>query len=150
MSEAPLALERNADCRFDKDGSTECLDTYRYTILSEAGREALSRIDIDYPEKDVVRIERAELVQPNQKPVALDKSQIDTRTAPNPDQGFLRDKQTSLAFSNLRVGSSIVYVVRRRFAAVPPATQFSYTYDFLPSSLRYDRFHATFRADRPI
>lgn len=150
VSEAPLALDQRAECRFNADGSTECVNTYRYTILSDAGREALSRIDVDYPETDKVKIERAESIQPGQSPVALPKSQIDTRTAPNPDQGFVREKRTSLAFPNLRVGSTVVYSIRHRFTSVPSATQFHYSVAFGPEAIRYDRFHAEFSADRPI
>jgi transglutaminase-like putative cysteine protease len=150
VAEASLALDQRDECRFDVDGSTECVDTFRYTILSEAGREALSRVDIDYSENDRVEIERAEVIQPGQKPVALIESQIDTRMAPNPDQGFRRHKQTSLAFPNLRVGSTIVYSVRTRYAAVPIATQFGYSLAFRPTPIRFDRIHMEFSADRPI
>lgn len=150
VSEAPLALERRTECRFLAAGGTECVNDYRYTILNDAGRELLSRIDINYPETDTVRIEKAELVQPGQKPVALKKSRIDTRMAPNPDQGFARDKQTSLAFPNLRIGSTVVYRVRQRYAAIPSATQFHFSLAFGASAIRYDRFHAEFSAERPI
>lgn len=121
---APRELDQNATCQFNSDGSTDCTTTYRYTILKDIGREMLSRIDIDYPENDTVKIERADVLQPGEKPAPLAKSQIDTRMAPNPDQGFLRAKETSLAFPNLRVGSTIVYTVRHRFAPVPLVTQF--------------------------
>lgn len=150
VSEAPLALDQRAECRFLADGATECVNTFRYTILTDAGREALSRIDIDFPETDTVKIEKAELVQPGQKPVALTKSQIETRTAPNPAQGFSSDKQISLAFPNLRVGSTAVYSVRQRNTPVPFATQFHFSQAFAPSAIRYDRFHAEFSAERPI
>jgi transglutaminase-like putative cysteine protease len=150
VSEAPLALDQRNECRFNRDGTTDCVISYRYTILRDAGREALSRIDIDFPETDAVSIERAELIQPGQKPVPLAKSQIDTRTAPNPDQGFIRDKQTSLAFPNLRVGSTVAYTVRHHYSAVPSAQHFHYSISFTPSDVRYDRFHAEFSADRPI
>jgi transglutaminase-like putative cysteine protease len=150
VSEAPLALDQRAECRFLADGATECVDTFRYTILSDAGREMVSRIEINHRATDTFKIDKAEVIQPGQKPVALEKSQIDTRMAPNPAQGFVSDKQTSLAFPNLRIGSTVVYSVRQRYAPVPFATQFHYSRTFAPSSVRYDRFHAEFNAERPI
>lgn len=150
VSEAPLSREVEIQCRFDKDNSTECLSTYRYTILTLAGRELVSRIDRSYAENDTLEVERAELIQPGEKPVPLTEAEIDTRMAPNPDQGFLRQKQTSLAFPNLRVGSTIVYALRERFAGIPFATQFHYTLDLPPVPVRQDRFRAEFSADRPL
>ncbi len=150
IAEAPLAGETEFHCRFDKDNSTECVSTYRYTILTLAGRELVSRIDRSYAESDSLKVERAELIQPGQKPVPLTAAQIDTRMAPNPDKGFLRQKQTSLAFPNLRVGSTIVYTLRERFAGVPSATQFHYLLDLSPRAVRQDRFRAEFSADRPM
>ncbi len=80
----------------------------------------------------------------------LAAAQIDTRMAPNPDQGFLRQKQTSLAFPNLRVGSTIVYTLREHFAGIPSATQFHYVLDLQPRAVRQERFRAEFSADRPM
>ena len=101
-SEAALASETQRTCHFNKDTSTDCSTTYRYTILTNSGRELLSRIDFSFPETDQLEIIDAQSTQPGGKPVALDPSQIDTRMAPNPDQGFLRARQTSIAFPNLR------------------------------------------------
>ena len=64
--------------------------------------------------------------------------------------GLSAAKQTSLAFPNLRVGSTIVSTLRERFAAVPHATQFHYVMEQAPRPVRQDRFHAEFRADRPM
>lgn len=80
----------------------------------------------------------------------LDQSQIDTRTAPNPDQGFLRERQTSLAFPNLRVGTRISYTLREHFTAKPLSTQFHYILSRPPMPVRDDRFVAEFKAERPI
>ena len=73
---------------------------------------------------------------------SLTADQIDTRMAPNPDQGFLRDKQTSLAFPNLRVGSTIVYTLRERYAGIPSATQFHYVLGLQPRAVRQERSRA--------
>ena len=150
IGEAPLSGDTEFHCRFGQDNSTECVSTYRYTILTLAGRELVSRIDRSYAENDSLKVERAELIQPGEKPVPLSATQIDTRMAPNPDQGFLRQKQTSLAFPNLRVGSTIVYTLRERFAGVPSATQFHYLLDLQPRAVRQERFRAEFSADRPM
>lgn len=150
IGEAPLSGDTEFHCRFGQDNSTECVSTYRYTILTLAGRELVSRIDRSYAENDSLKVERAELSQPGEKPVPLSATQIDTRMAPNPDQGFLRQKQTSLAFPNLRVGSTIVYTLRERFAGVPSATQFHYLLDLQPRAVRQERFRAEFSSDRPM
>jgi len=107
IAEAPLASDTELHCHFNRDASTDCTTTYRYTILKANGREMLSRIDFDYSESDTFEVISAQSTQPGAKPVALAATQIDTRSAPNPDQGFSRDKQTSLAFPNLRVGTKI-------------------------------------------
>ena len=88
IAEAPLAGETEFRCQFNADNSTDCVSTYSFTILKPSGREMLSRIDRSYAETDSLIVEKAELTQPGGKPVPLDQSQIDTRTAPNPDQGF--------------------------------------------------------------
>jgi transglutaminase-like putative cysteine protease len=150
ISEAALAGDTEIQCRFTRDQRTECLSTYRYTILAPAGRDLVSRIDRSYAENDELQVERAELVQPGEQPVALDAAQIDTRMAPNPEQGFLRHKQTSLAFPNLRVGSTIVYTLRERFASVPLATQLHHVLELPPGPVRHDRYRAEFIADRPM
>ncbi|MFY1982758.1 DUF3857 domain-containing transglutaminase family protein [Achromobacter xylosoxidans] len=150
VAEAPLSGETEFHCRFGKDNSTECVSTYRYTILTLAGRDLVSRIDRSYAENDSLKVERAELIQPGEKAVPLAAAQIDTRMAPNPDQGFLRQKQTSLAFPNLRVGSTIVYTLREHFAGIPSATQFHYVLDLQPRAVRQERFRAEFSADRPM
>lgn len=86
IAEAPLAGETEFRCQFNADNSTDCVSTYSFTILKPSGREMLSRIDRSYAETDSLIVEKAELTQPGGKPVPLDQSQIDTRTAPNPDQ----------------------------------------------------------------
>ncbi len=150
MAEAPLASGTELHCHFNRDASTDCTTTYHYTILKPNGREMLSRIDFDYSEGDTFEVISAQSTQPGAKPVALGAAQIDTRTAPNPDQGFKRDKQTSLAFPNLRVGTQIRYTVREHHPAKPLMTQFHYALKFGPSAARRDRFKARFTAERPI
>ncbi|MFL1549003.1 DUF3857 domain-containing transglutaminase family protein [Pseudomonas sp. D47] len=150
MAEAPLASDTELHCHFNRDASTDCTTTYHYTILAPTGREMLSRIDFDYSEGDTFEVISAQSTQPGAKPVNLDAKQIDTRTAPNPDQGFRRDKQTSLAFPNLRVGTQIRYTVREHRAAKPLMTQFHYALSFGPSVVRRDHVKARFTAERPI
>ncbi|WP_017736748.1 DUF3857 domain-containing transglutaminase family protein [Pseudomonas sp. CBZ-4] len=150
LAEAPLASDTELHCHFNRDASTDCTTTYHYTILKPNGREMLSRIDFDYAEGDTFEVIAAQSTQPGAKPVALAATQIDTRTAPNPDQGFSRDKQTSLAFPNLRVGTQIRYTVREHRPAKPLMTQFHYALKFGPSAARRDRFKARFTAERPI
>ncbi|AZF04767.1 DUF3857 domain-containing transglutaminase family protein [Pseudomonas sp. R5-89-07] len=150
IAEAPLASDTEFHCHFNRDASTDCTTTYHYTILKPNGREMLSRIDFDYSEGDSFEVISAQTTQPGAKPVALAVTQIDTRTAPNPDQGFSRDQQTSLAFPNLRVGTQIRYTVRQHFAAKPLMTQFHYVLKLGPSAARRDRFKARFTAERPI
>ncbi|WLH53966.1 DUF3857 domain-containing transglutaminase family protein [Pseudomonas tolaasii] len=150
LAEAPLASDTELHCHFNRDASTDCTTTYHYTILKPNGREMLSRIDFDYSEGDTLEVISAESTQPGAKPVKLGAAQIDTRTAPNPDQGFSRDKQTSLAFPNLRVGTQVRYTVREHRAAKPLMTQFHYALTFGASPARRDRFKARFTAERPI
>lgn len=150
IAEAPLASDTELHCHFNHDASTDCTTTYQYTILKPNGREMLSRIDFDYSEGDRFEVISAQTTQPGAKPVALAATQIDTRTAPNPDKGFGRDQQTSLAFPNLRVGTQIRYTVREHFAAKPLVTQFHYVLKLDPSPARHDRFKARFTAERPI
>ncbi|MCP2053782.1 UNVERIFIED_ORG: transglutaminase-like putative cysteine protease [Pseudomonas fluorescens] len=150
MAEAPLASDTELHCHFNRDASTDCTTTQHYTILKPSGREMLSRIDFDYSESDTFEVINAQSTQPGAKPVALDAAQIDTRTAPNPDQGFSRDKQTSLAFPNLRVGTQIRYTVREHRAAKPLVTQFHYAIMFGPSAFRRDHVKVRFTAERPI
>ncbi|MDF5979858.1 DUF3857 domain-containing transglutaminase family protein [Pseudomonas aeruginosa] len=147
---APLAGETEFRCQFNADNSTDCVSTYSFTILKPSGREMLSRIDRSYAETDSLIVEKAELTQPGGKPVPLDQSQIDTRTAPNPDQGFLRERQTSLAFPNLRVGTRISYTPARalhRQAAEHPVPLHSQP----PADAGARRpLLAEFKAERPI
>ncbi|AZV95393.1 cysteine protease [Bordetella sp. J329] len=150
IAEAPLAGDIEFSCQFNADNSTDCLSTYSFTILKPSGREMLSRIDRSYAETDSLTVEKAEVTQPGEQPVPLDESQIDTRTAPNPDQGFLREHQTSLAFPNLRVGTRISYTLREHFAAQPLGTQFHYVFNRQPMPVRDDSFVATFTSERPI
>lgn len=150
MAEAPLASDTELHCHFNRDASTDCTTTEHYTILKPSGREMLSRIDFDYSEGDTFKVISAQSTQPGAKSVALADTQIDTRTAPNPDQGFSRDKQTSLAFPNLRVGTQIRYTVREHYPAKPLVTQFHYVLKFGPGAARRDRFKARFTAERPI
>ncbi|MFC6339867.1 DUF3857 domain-containing protein [Pseudomonas sp. CCM 7891] len=150
LAEAPLASDTELHCHFNRDASTDCTTTYHYTILKPSGREMLSRIDFSYQQADGFELINAESTAPGDKPRALDKTQIDTRTAPNPDQGFSRETQTSLAFPNLRVGTQIRYTVREHYAAKPLMTEFHYAMQFGPSAARRDRFKARFTAERPI
>ena len=149
-SEAALAGETQRACHFNKDISTDCTTTYRYTILTNNGREMLSRIDFSFPETDQLEIIDAQSTQPGAKPVALAQSQIDTRMAPNPDQGFLRARQTSIAFPNLRIGTRITYTVREHTAAKPLMEHFHYLMMFGPTPVRSDGFKSTFTAEQPI
>ena len=150
IDEAPLSSETEFRCQFNADNSTDCVSTYSYTILKPSGRELLSRIDRSYAENNSLTLEKAELIQPGEKPVPLKSSQIDTRMAPNPDQGFLRERQISLAFPNLRVGTRINYTLREHFAAKPMSSQFHYIFSLNSVPVRYDRFDAEFTAERPI
>lgn len=150
IAEAPLASETELTCHFNRDASTDCTTRYHYTILKPSGREMLSRIDFDYAEGDDLQVLSADSIQPGGQPVALAATQIDTRTAPNPDQGFSRQKQTSLAFPNLRVGTQIRYTVREHHAAKPLMNEFHYALKFGPSAARRDSFKARFTAERPL
>ena len=149
-SEAALAGETQRTCHFNPDTSTDCTTTYRYTILTNNGREMLSRIDFSFPETDQLEIINAQSTQPGAKPVALAPSQIDTRMAPNPDKGFLRASQTSIAFPNLRIGTQLTYTVREHTMAKPLMEHFHYLMTFGPSPARSDGFKSTFTADQPI
>ena len=149
-SEAALAGETQRTCHFNKDTSTDCTTTYRYTILTNNGREMLSRIDFSFPETDQLEIIDAQSTQPGAKPVALAQSQIDTRMAPNPDKGFLRASQTSIAFPNLRIGTRLTYTVREHTMAKPLMEHFHYLMTFGPSPARSDAFKTTFTAEQPI
>ncbi|AIY39474.1 hypothetical protein LT85_0314 [Collimonas arenae] len=149
-SEAPLASDFETRCHFNSNGSTDCVETYQYTILKPNGREMLSRIDFNYPETDKVELIRAESIQPGGKPIPLAASQIDTRTAPNPDQGFSRKKQTSLAFPNLKEGTRISYSVRIHYAAQPGINGFHHVLTFAPNPVRRDAYKASFSAEQPI
>lgn len=150
INEAPLSNETELRCQFNTDNSTDCVTRYTYTILKPSGREMLSRIDRSYAENDSLILEKAESIQPGGKPVPLAQSQIDTKMAPNPDQGFLRERQISLAFPNLRVGTRISYTFKEHFAAKPLATQFHYILNRNTVPVRTDRFEAEFIAKRPI
>ncbi|MBP3933530.1 MAG: DUF3857 domain-containing protein, partial [Pseudomonas sp.] len=66
-SEAALAGETAKNCHFNKDTSTDCTTTYRYTILTNNGREMLSRIDFSFPETDQLEIIDAQSTQPGGK-----------------------------------------------------------------------------------
>lgn len=149
-SEAALAGETAKNCHFNKDTSTDCTTTYRYTILTNNGREMLSRIDFSFPETDRLEIIDAQSTQPGGKPVALAPSQIDTRMAPNPDQGFQRARQTSIAFPNLRIGTRIMYTVREHTVAKPLMEHFHYPMMFGPAPVRSDAFKSTFTAEQPM
>ena len=149
-SDAALAGETQRTCHFNTDTSSDCSTTYRYTILTNNGREMLSRIDFSFPETDRLEIIDAHSVQPGVQPQPLAESQIDTRMAPNPDQGFLRAKQTSIAFPNLRVGTTITYTVREHTTAKPLMEHFHYALTFGPSPVRTDVFKGTFTAEQPI
>ena len=149
-SEADLASEIDKACHFNKDTSTDCTTSYRYTLLTNNGREMLSRIDFSFAETDQLEVINAQSTQPGGKPIALAESQIDTRMAPNPDQGFLRSKQTSIAFPNLRIGTQITYTLREHTAAKPLMDNFHYVMMFGPNAVRSDRFKSTFSAEQPI
>lgn len=150
VAEAPLASETDIQCHFNADASSDCTTTYRFTILKPTGRELLSRIDYNFADTDTLEILKAESTQPGGKPIALKASQIDTRTAPNPDQGFSRVQQTSLAFPNLRVGTRINYTLREHTSAKPLLEEFHHRLSFGVSLARRDSFKATFTAERPI
>ena len=70
LAEAPLANDTELHCHFNRDASTDCTTTYRYTILKPNGREMLSRIDFDYSEGDTFEVISAQSTQPGAKPVA--------------------------------------------------------------------------------
>ncbi len=150
ISEAPLALEANIDCDFKQDNSLECVTSNRYTILMPAGREMLSRIDFDYNATDSFSLEKAELIQPGRAPEALGPANIDTRMAPNPEQGFSSNQRTSLAFPNLQVGSVVSVTVREHWHAAPLAREFQAGMSFPAKAVRFDRFDVRYRALRPI
>ncbi|MFA5490790.1 MAG: DUF3857 domain-containing transglutaminase family protein [Candidimonas sp.] len=150
VSEAPLSSRTDVQCAFNEDASRDCVTTISYTILKPAGRDMLSRIDFNYPENDRFVVEQASYSQPGEAAVALDPSRIDTRTAPNPDAGFRRDKQTSLAFPSLRVGTTIQYTIRHHVDAMPLVNGFHYMLEFAPEPVRSDAYSARFTAPRTI
>lgn len=149
-SEAPLSSRTDILCTFNEDTSKDCVTTISYTILKPAGRDMLSRIDFNYPENDRFVVEQASYSQPGEPAVPLDPALIDTRMAPNPDAGFRRDKQTSLAFPSLRVGTTIQYTIRHHVDAVPLANGFHYMLEFLPEPVRSDAYTARFHAPQAI
>ncbi|OZI23576.1 cysteine protease [Bordetella genomosp. 9] len=149
-ADAPLSGSVEYRCHFNADASSDCETRYRYTILQPAGREILSRIDHSYSEQDSLTVEKAEVTQPGAQSTPLAASNIDTRMAPHPEQGFLSDKQTSLAFPNLKVGTTIRYTLRQHFSPRPANPEFHYVLIWTPKPVRYDRIWAEITAERPI
>ncbi|AOK31586.1 MULTISPECIES: DUF3857 domain-containing transglutaminase family protein [Burkholderia] len=150
IDEAPIARHVDETCRINADTSTDCTCVTRLTILRPVGRDLLSRLDFDYRENDRFELKDAAVIDPHGHRTPLAASQIDTRTAPNPAEGFLRDKQTSVAFPDLRVGSTIAYTTIRHTAALPLAKQFHEVLAFPPTPVRTDHFRVEYQADRPI
>ncbi|KVD93248.1 hypothetical protein WS63_06885 [Burkholderia stagnalis] len=150
IDEAPVARRTELACRIQPDTSKDCTTVEHLTILRPAGRAQLSRLDFDFRDNDRLEIKDAAVIQPDGRRVALSGRQIDTRTAPNPEAGFHRNKQTSVAFPGLVVGSTITYTLVEHIAATPNATEFHERAVFDPTPVRLDAYRATFTADRPI
>ncbi|WP_080425601.1 DUF3857 domain-containing transglutaminase family protein [Burkholderia ubonensis] len=148
--EAPVARRTDMTCRLNRDASKDCTTHEKLTILRPAGRAQLSRLDFDFLDNDRLEIRDAAVIQPDGRRVPLSSKQIDTRTAPNPEAGFHRKRQTSVAFPGLRVGSTITYTLVEHVAATPNATEFHERAVFGPMPVRLDAYRAAFSADRPI
>lgn len=148
--EAPLALKASISCRHNADNSLDCTTRNQFTILKPAGKEFLSRIDFTYPDTDKLEVLGGEVRQQDGKVVKLEKSQVETRAAPNPYAGVSRDKQTWLAFPELAVGSVVSYQVRHHIAAPPLSRELLYRLDFDPEPVRYDSYHFELDSPRPL
>lgn len=88
MAEAALANESELHCHFNRDASTDCTTTYRYTILKPSGREILSRIDFNYAEGDGFEVLHAESTQPGGKPGPSTKRRSIRAPRPTLTRGF--------------------------------------------------------------
>ncbi|OHX12331.1 hypothetical protein BI347_01535 [Chromobacterium sphagni] len=149
-AEAPLALNTSINCRHNADNSLDCTTRNQFTILKPAGKDFLSRIDFTYPDTDTLEVVDGEVRQQGGKVVKLEKSQVETRAAPNPYAGVSRDKQTWLAFPELAVGSVVSYQVKHHIAAPPLSREMLYRLDFDPEPVRYDSYHFELSSPRPL
>ncbi|MEJ8674798.1 DUF3857 domain-containing transglutaminase family protein [Chromobacterium amazonense] len=150
VSEAPLALRTSIDCQHNADNSLDCTTRNQFTILKPAGKDFLSRIDFTYPDTDRLDVVSGEVRQQDGRVIKLEKSQVETRAAPNPYAGVSRDKQTWLAFPELAVGSEVRYEVRHHIAAPPLSRELLYRLDFDPEPVRFDAYHFQLRSPRAL
>ncbi|MGC0153039.1 DUF3857 domain-containing transglutaminase family protein [Chromobacterium vaccinii] len=150
LAEAPLALQSSIRCQHNADNSLDCTTRNQFTILKPAGKDYLSRIDFTYPDTDTLEVLDGEVRQQDGRVIRLDKSQVETRAAPNPYAGVSRDKQTWLAFPELAVGSVVRYEVRHHIAAPPLSRELLYRLDFDPEPVRYDSYRFELSSPRPL
>ncbi|AXE29718.1 cysteine protease [Chromobacterium phragmitis] len=149
-SEAPLARRSDTVCRHHADNSLDCVTENQFTILKPAGKDLLSRIDFTYPDTDKLDVLDGEVRQQNGRVVKLDKSQVETRAAPNPYAGVSRDKQTWIAFPELAVGSVVRYKIQRHIASPPLSRELLRRLDFDAEPTRDDSFRFELSSTRPL
>ncbi|UTH76073.1 DUF3857 domain-containing transglutaminase family protein [Chromobacterium sp. IIBBL 290-4] len=150
VSEAPLALSQRTDCVHNADNSLDCDVSYQYTILKPAGKDQLTRIDLTYPVNDTLTIESGEVRQADGKVVKLDKSQVETRMAPNPYAGISHDKQTWLTFPELSVGSVVSYRFRHHIVSPPLSKELLYAFNAYIGPVRLDQLTLKLQSNRPL
>ncbi|MBP4045060.1 DUF3857 domain-containing transglutaminase family protein [Chromobacterium violaceum] len=149
-ADAPLARRSSTVCHHLADNGLDCTTENQFTILKPAGKDLLSRIDFTYADTDSLEVLDGEVRQPNGRVVKLDKSQVETRAAPNPYAGVSRDKQTWIAFPELAVGSVVSYRVKRRMASPPLSRELLYRLDFDAEPTRSDSFRFELDSPRPL
>ncbi|CAH1660267.1 putative Cysteine protease [Hyphomicrobiales bacterium] len=110
----------------------------------------ISKLSFTYRETDTFTIEDATAVQPNKTRVSLKDILIDTRMSPNPENGFYRNQQTSIAFPRLQVGSTVDLVIRQHFAATRGLHDMPYAETFSTGPVRSDAYELELVSDRPL
>ncbi|SMG02275.1 DUF3857 domain-containing transglutaminase family protein [Burkholderia singularis] len=150
IDEAPVAQRVDQTCRIRPDTGTDCTTVRRLTILRPVGRDLLSRLDFDYREQDRFELKDAAVIGPDGQRTPVSGAQIDTRTAPNPAAGFMRNKRTSVAFPGLRVGSTVVFTTLEHTAPLPLARQFHEAIWLRPMPIRNDAYRIEYTAEQPI
>jgi len=150
IEHASVASDIDQQCQINLNNSVDCTTTYRYTLLKPAGVKSLAETTFTYPLTDGFEVLNAESTQPGGSSIPLHDTLIETRLLEAPEPGFLQMKQTSLKFSELRLGSRISFTLRQHYAAQPAPNEFHLVMQFWPEDERRDSFRGVYSAQRPI
>ncbi|MBT2115469.1 transglutaminase domain-containing protein [Dyella sp. LX-66] len=148
--DAPVAVKTTETCRVHADLSEDCTYKMHMDILTSAGRDTFSQLDVPAPPSHTLSDIEAYIIKRDGTRRRLPDSHIVKKSGTSSEKYIDNSTTTIFLFEGIEVGDAIEYSFKEHNKATKEIATFQRNVTFAPEAVRYDSFHLEYVADRPI